>query len=69
MSMYTGLPHFLENQNRARKKSRKKYEKLIAHYLWLLSQEPTKWVKNAKAMAEKRMKKYGLKKEDVAKAA
>lgn len=63
--MYTGKPHFLFNKNRSKPVSGKKYQKLEKHYEMLLQKEKveglTAWVKNAKFMAESRMKRYGMK--------
>ena len=57
----------LQNPQRKRKKSGKKYEKVMKAYKKLLQREQkegaTKWIQNAKAVAEAKMEKFGIKKE------
>jgi hypothetical protein len=63
------IKHFLKALNLHRKKSGNKNEKAIDSYIDVLKKEEkewtTAWVKNAKAKAAAKLKKYGIWKEKV----
>ena len=56
--------HIWYNPNKKRTPSWRKYEKLIAHYKKLLKriefEGETKWLKNALAKAQEKMRKYWI---------